>query len=119
MIFSVFDYPSRTYSYYEVAASTPPTAWLRRPIDIANGKPDGVFLSTEVLAVRLPPNARLLQTGGLDARGVVAVSSTSIGSVDPAGGTGGAASGNGWLALVAGIIIGAFFGSSGNKPVRS
>ena len=107
MIFSVFDYGQKSFSYYEVDAVTPPTAWLRRPVDTVNGNPDGVFLSTEVLAVRLPPGARLLETGGRDARGVVAVSSTTIGSVDPAGSPSG---GGGLFTLVVGIVIGVVFG---------
>lgn len=109
MTFSVFDYQRNLYNYYDVGASTPPTAWFRRPYEAIQGKPSGLFSCTEVLAVRLPPGAQHRGTGP-DARGAVAVQSSSIGSVDPAGVQPPKGGGNGLLALLAGIFLGVVFG---------
>lgn len=84
MIFSVFDYKRNAYDYYEVQSDSPPTAWFRRPADAVNGNPDGVFFSTEALAVRLPSGATKIGTGS-DARGVVATTEAGVGASDPAG----------------------------------
>lgn len=106
MIFSVFDYKRNLYDYYEVQADTPPTAWFRRPADEVNGNPNGVFFSTEALAVRLPAGAE--QRGsGPDARGVIATTNNGVGAADPAGERPASRSGL-LLGFVIGLLASAF-----------
>lgn len=102
MIFSVFDYKRNLYDYYEVNADTPPTAWFRRPVDEVNGKPDGVFFSTEALAVRLPSGAQKVGTGS-DARGAIATTHNGVGASDPAGDRG-APTGR-VISFIAGVLV--------------
>lgn len=110
MIYSVFDYQRNAYDYYEVGATSPPTAWFRRPIDNSDNKPNGLFCCTEVLAVRLPPSAALVGSGP-DARGAVATTDPKVGSSDPAGESASTSSAfkllmTGTIAFVAGLLIG-------------
>lgn len=101
MIFSVYDYPKKQYKYFEVAASTPPTAWFRRPVEEVKDKPDSLFCCTEVLAVKLPPDAKEVGIGP-DARGVIATTQASVGSSDPAGSS--ASSGMGASGIAVGVL---------------
>lgn len=105
MIFSVYDYKRGLYDYYEVQADTPPTAWFRRPVDAVNGNPNGVFFSTEALAVRLPPGAQP-RGNGPDARGVIATTANGVGASSPDG----KPDGKNPFALVIGVVIGVVVG---------
>lgn len=64
MIFSVYDYPTRKYRYYEAPAQLPAAGWFREPAL-------GALPTPESIAAPLPPNAKYIGEGE-KARGVVA-----------------------------------------------
>ncbi len=75
MFYSVYDYPSRMFSYYEGGGSAPPTGWFR--------KPNGSKLVPERIAAKLPPDAVFVGTGDMP-KGVIATLDPTIGSYQKA-----------------------------------
>lgn len=74
MTYSVFDYPSNCYHYYEAQALVlPASGWFRKPTGAR-------LLQPEALAVRLPPGARRIGSGNL-AKGIVASAFEGVGSL--------------------------------------
>lgn len=74
MIYSVFDYPSGTYHYYEAQALVlPASGWFRKPSGARLKQP-------EALAVQVPADAQKVGEGKT-AKGLVATLETGIGSV--------------------------------------
>lgn len=63
MIFSVFDYHSGKYRYYEAPAQLPSAGWFRPQL--------GSVASPESIAAPLPENARYVGTG-TKAKGIIA-----------------------------------------------
>ena len=67
MFYSVYDYLSRKYTYYEAPGLTPAAGTFRSP---------GVIPTPEALAVKLPSGARKVGEG-VNPKGVVASSSAA------------------------------------------
>ena len=72
MIFSVYDYPSGKYSYYEAPAELPAAGWFRQPL--------GEVPVPEAIAAPLPPGAKFVGQGE-KARGIIATKSASLSSL--------------------------------------
>lgn len=105
MIFSVYDYATRLYTYYDVDARHPPTAWFRPPRSPV----------PESLAVQLPVGARMVGQGP-QARGVIATTSQGVGSLTPAGEQAATAARRvTFWGLLAGFIAGAWWARRSRK----
>lgn len=99
MIYSVFDYGSRKYRYYEGGeARVPATGWFRAPV---GGQ------VPEAIAARVPPGARFVGTG-LDPRGLIATLDPKLGSSMAAG----EPAGGGWslYGLLGALLLGLWLG---------
>ena len=70
MIFSVYDYPSGKYRYYEAPAKLPAAGWFRQPL--------GSVPVPESIAAPLPASARPIGQGD-KARGIVATTQAQTG----------------------------------------
>jgi len=70
MIYSVFDYGSRKFKYYEGMASVPTTGWFR---------PQNGGQVPESIAAQVPPGARFAGTG-VEPRGLIATLNPALGS---------------------------------------
>jgi len=70
MIFSVYDYPSGKYRYYEAPAQLPAAGWFRQPL--------GSVPVPESIAARLPASAKPIGQGD-KARGIIATTQSPTG----------------------------------------
>lgn len=91
MIFSVWNYGSQRYDYFEAQGQVPPYGWFRRPTP-------GTLRQPEEIAARLPQGAVYTGSGSL-ARGVIATDLPGIGTADT--GTPGSGAGAGLAGVVA------------------
>ena len=73
MIFSVYDYPSGKYHYYEAPMLPPATGWFRAPI--------GSVPTPESIAEPLPENAVRVGEGSV-AKGIIAAKDIGSFSLD-------------------------------------
>lgn len=67
MIFSVYDYATKLYAYYEAEKTLPASGWFRRP----GGSSVRGMYAPEAIAAELPSGARYVGSG-TTARGVIA-----------------------------------------------
>lgn len=85
MIFSVYNYTTQRYTWYEAPGVTPPHGWFRKPTP-------GNLMQPEELAAALPEGAFPVGEGVLP-RGVIATDIPGIGTTDTNGPTSGAGAG--------------------------
>lgn len=74
MIYSVWNYGSQRYDYFEGPGEVPPYGWFRRPTP-------GALRQPEEIAARLPQGAVYTGSGSL-ARGVIATDLPGVGTAD-------------------------------------
>jgi hypothetical protein len=85
-LFSVFDYPSKRYTYYTSKSKVPTVSWFRQPAGgpVQSAK-KSIFRVPESIAVQLPGDAKRVSEGQI-ARGVVAIPrGMGIGSLTASG----------------------------------
>ncbi len=88
MIYSVFNYATKLFDYYEAPGQAPAVGKFQPP--------GGPINKPECLAVRLPIGARLVSSGGKLPRGCIAATDAGLGALE-----GNGAPGLGWLSVTA------------------